>query len=267
MIKVITGTSVKDGAGVKLNRVIGTEKLDNVDPFLLLDEFRSDNKEDYISGFPMHPHRGFETITYMVKGKFIHRDSKGFEGELKDGEVQWMTAGKGITHEEMPIMDKGSLWGYQLWVNLPKSLKMTEPKYRHLKNEELLHYEDNGIYVKIISGEYNKVKGPIELYYEIDYFDVNISGGTFEKELKGSNLIYVHTGNVTLIDDKEYVVKAGDLAVISDIDKIKVKGEDGGFLFLSAKPLKEPIARFGPFVMNTMEEILQAIDDSNLGRL
>lgn len=267
MIKVVYGQSVSDGAGVKLNRVIGTSTLGDVDPFLLLDEFRSDNKDDYIGGFPMHPHRGFETITYMVKGSFIHRDSKGNVCDLKSGEVQWMTAGTGIIHEEMPAMENGHLWGYQLWINLPSNLKMVEPKYTHLRSEEMAVYKEDGLRVKIISGEYEDKIGPIELYFPVDYFDVTLKGGTFEKNLKGSNLVYVHTGKVKIIADEEVEVEEGNLCVISDWDKVKVRGEEGGFLFLSADPLKEPIARYGPFVMNTMDEILQAIDDNTFGVL
>lgn len=267
MIKLIYGENVIDGAGVKLNRVIGTKDLDHADPFLLLDEFRSDNKEDYIAGFPMHPHRGFETITYMVEGTFMHRDSKGNEGRLKSGEVQWMTAGKGIIHEEMPAMENGHLWGYQLWINLPAKLKMTEPKYRHLMSSEMPIVEGNGIRVKIISGVYEVNKGLIELYFPVDYFDVNINGGIFQKELKGTNLIYVHTGKVTVTADKELEVEAGNLCVITDYDKVQIKGDNSGFLFMSADAINEPIARYGPFVMNTMDEVLQAIDDNTDGIL
>lgn len=267
MIELFYGEHVSDGAGVTLNRVIGTKTLDNADPFLLLDEFRSNNREDYIAGFPMHPHRGFETITYMVQGNFTHRDSKGNQGSLKSGEVQWMTAGRGIIHEEMPAMENGQLWGYQLWINLPSRLKMTEPKYRHLTASDMPIIEQQGIKVKIISGEYNGAIGPIELYFPVNYFDVNISGGTFEKELKGTNLVYVHTGKVSVFADEKLEVEAGNLCLINNYNKVKVKGENAGFLFISADPLKEPIARYGPFVMNNMDEVLQAIDDNTEGKL
>jgi quercetin 2,3-dioxygenase len=267
VIKLIYGEQVSDGAGVKLNRVIGTKTLDNADPFLLLDEFRSNKKEDYIAGFPMHPHRGFETITYMVAGSFTHRDSKGNQGSLQSGEVQWMTAGKGIIHEEMPAMENGQLWGYQLWINLPAKLKMVEPKYRHLKSDDMPIVEQQGLKVKIISGEYDGTEGPIELYFPVDYFDVNINGGIFHKKLKGANLIYVHTGKIKVIADEEVEVEAGNMCLINDYDNVQVKGENAGFLFLSSEPIKEPIARFGPFVMNNMDEVLQAIDDNTDGVL
>lgn len=267
MIKVFKGEHVTDGAGVRLHRVIGTPELDNADPFLMLDEFRSHNKEDYIAGFPMHPHRGFETITYMVEGNFTHRDSKGNEGKLRSGEVQWMTAGKGIVHEEMPAMEDGHLWGYQLWINLPARLKMVEPKYRHLTTDQMSIIEDDGLRVKIISGEYNNTKGPIELYFPVDYFDVTMSGGEFQKKLRGSNIIYVHTGRINVIADKEQQVEAGELCLITDYETVQVKGDKAGFLYMSAEPLKEKIAKYGPFVMNTMDEIIQAVDDFNEGLL
>lgn len=267
MLRLIYGESVRDGAGVNLNRVIGTQTLDNADPFLLLDEFRSNNKEDYIAGFPMHPHRGFETITYMVEGSFTHKDSKGNEETLKSGEVQWMTAGKGIIHEEMPEMEDGQLWGYQLWINLPARLKMTEPKYRHLAASEMPIVKELGIEVKVISGEYKGTNTPIDLSFPVDYFDVRINGGVFEKKLKGTNLIYVHTGKVNIITEEEMEVEAGNMCLIDDCSNMQVASENAGFLFLSADPLMEPIARYGPFVMNNMDEILQAIDDNTNGVL
>jgi redox-sensitive bicupin YhaK (pirin superfamily) len=268
-VRLISGETVRDGAGVNLNRVIGTETVDNLDPFLLLDEFRSNNKEDYMAGFPMHPHRGFETITYMVEGSFTHTDSKGNKGSLKSGEVQWMTAGKGIIHEEMPAMLDGELWGYQLWINLPAKLKMTEPKYRHLTATEMPIVKEQGIAVKVISGEYKGTNTPIELNFPVDYYDVRINGGIFEQKLKGTNLIYVHTGKVNIVANKELEVESGNMCVINDYDyaNVQVSGENAGFLFISADPLNEPIARYGPFVMNTMDEILQAIDDNNNGVL
>ncbi|MDT8717154.1 pirin family protein [Clostridium sp. 19966] len=268
MIKIVKGQSVKDGAGVKLNRVIGTQNLDMADPFLMLDEFRNDDKKDYEAGFPMHPHRGFETITYMVEGSFTHRDSKGNVGNLNAGEVQWMTAGKGIIHEEMPAMENGHLWGYQLWINLPAKLKMVDPKYRHLTNEIMPIVKEDGINVKIISGEYHGAKGPVELYFDVDYFDVRLSEteGVFNKKVKGTNLVYVHTGKVEIQSEKSSVIEKGNLAVITDASEILVKGKDAGFLFLSADPINEPVAKYGPFVMNTTDELIEAVDDFNEGR-
>lgn len=268
MIKVIQGESVKDGAGVKLNRVIGTRSLDNANPFLLLDEFRSDNKDDYIAGFPMHPHRGMETITYMLEGSFIHRDSNKNEGKLNPGEVQWMTAGKGIRHEEMPAMDNGKLWGYQLWVNLPKKYKMVNPQYRHLKKNDIPVIKDSGIVVKIISGIYNNTESNLKTYLPVDYMDVYVNGGIFKKELKEVNLVYVHSGEIKISTSNETVsVSSKNMALIEDEKSISIEGNESGFLFISADKLDEPIAKYGPFVMNTMDEILQAIDDFNNGQL
>ena len=152
--RIVKGQSVSDGAGVKLNRIIGSTDVNNIDPFFLLDEFRSENPNDYIAGFPMHPHRGIETITYMIEGSFTHKDSRGGGGVLTSGEVQWMTAGKGIQHEEMPAMESGHLWGYQLWLNLPKKHKWVDPAYQHLGKENIPVFEKNGLKVVIISGEY-----------------------------------------------------------------------------------------------------------------
>jgi len=268
MIKVVNGQKVKDGAGVLLNRLIGTSNLDDANPFYLLDEFRSEDKADYMAGFPMHPHRGIETITYMVKGSFRHRDSKGNEGVLNAGDVQWMTSGKGILHEEMPIMKDGELWGYQLWINLPKELKMQEPKYRHISSEIIPIFQEGDVAVKVISGDYKNTKGVVETFQEINYFDVNMKQGKFVKEVSGATLIYVHTGEVqvSLNDDSIVKVKKGDMAVINDEEVIEVNSsETAGFLFINSNPINEPVAKYGPFIMNTMDEILQTIDDFNFG--
>jgi redox-sensitive bicupin YhaK (pirin superfamily) len=267
MVKIYKGQKVSDGAGVKLNRVIATQELDHVDPFFLLDEFRSDNKEDYIAGFPMHPHRGIETITYMKKGKFTHRDSKGNEGLLKAGEVQWMTAGKGILHEEMPAMEDGELWGYQLWVNLPAKLKMIEPEYRHIKSEEMPIINGDGYEVKLISGIFNGTAGPVKSSFPVDYMDIDIKSTSIILLAKTTNIIYVHTGEVKIEEEgKIYEILQGNMAVIENINEIHVSGEDAGLLFLSAEAINEPVYRYGPFVMNSSDEIIQAIDDFNQGK-
>jgi len=266
MMKVVKGQMVSDGAGVKLNRVIGTSELDNVDPFFLLDEFKSHNKEDYIAGFPMHPHRGIDTITYMLQGSFTHRDSRGNQGTLNAGDVQWMTAGKGIFHEEMPAMNEGQLWGYQLWINLPAKLKMIEPKYRHVKACEIPVIKEEGIEVRLIAGEFRGKTGVVEGNFPVNYMDVRLNTATFEFVAKGTNLVYVHTGSVQVISEIEKVeVVAGDLCIIEGTEGFKVYAEKAGFLFISSNPLKEPVARYGPIVMNNMDEILKAIDDFNDG--
>jgi redox-sensitive bicupin YhaK (pirin superfamily) len=267
MIKIYKGQKVSDGAGVKLNRVIATQELDHVDPFFLLDEFRSDNKEDYIAGFPMHPHRGIETITYMKKGKFTHRDSKGNKGVLKAGEVQWMTAGKGILHEEMPAMEDGELWGYQLWVNLPAKFKMIEPQYRHIKETDMPLIKGDGYEVKLISGVYNGTEGPVKSTFPVDYMDIEIEQTSVELQTKSVNIIYVHTGEVEVSDNGEkYNISQGNMAVAENVSMLQVHGNKAGFLYLSAEPIKETVYRYGPFVMNSSEEIIQAIDDFNEGK-
>ena len=165
IVRVIQGVPTSDGAGVKLKRVIGTRELDHLDPFLLLDEFKNDNPDDYLAGFPEHPHRGFETVTYMMAGAFTHRDSKGHEGHLTAGSIQWMTAGRGLIHSEMPEQSDGLAWGFQLWLNLPAKLKMTEPKYQDIAQESLPVVETKGLRVKILAGEYESVRSPAQSFH------------------------------------------------------------------------------------------------------
>ena len=267
--RIIKGQQVSDGAGVKLNRLIASSSVNNIDPFFLLDEFRSDDPNDYIAGFPMHPHRGIETITYMIEGSFTHRDSRGGGGVLKSGEVQWMTAGKGIQHEEMPAMESGHLWGYQLWLNLPKKHKWVEPAYQHLGKEDIPVYETNGLKVVIISGSYKELTGPASNYVPSEYYDVYLDNKrSFELQTKKdySSLIYIHSGE---IDIDGQVIPAGHLVEFNEDLPLEIKtvSDKAGFLFLSAKPNNEPYYRGGPFVMNTREEIMQAFDDYQNGKL
>src|SRR6202453_2993114 len=175
--QLIKGQNTSDGAGVKLKRVIASQELDHLDPFLLLDEFRNDNPEDYAAGFPDHPHRGFETVTYLLSGAFTHRDSHDNEGHLKSGAIQWMTAGKGLIHSEMPEQTDGLAWGYQLWLNLPAKLKMTEPKYQDIPAEDLPLVDKDGVRAKILAGSYNGVKSPGKSFIPIDYFDLHLAPG------------------------------------------------------------------------------------------
>lgn len=267
--RVIKGQKVKDGAGVVLNRIIGNFELNNIDPFFLLDEFRSENPDDYIAGFPMHPHRGIETITYMVEGSFRHSDSRGGGGLLNSGDVQWMTAGKGIQHEEMPEMQDGRLWGYQLWLNLPAKHKWVEPKYQHLAKENIPVVEANGVRIIIISGNYYGVKGPAENYVASTYFDVYLSKvNKFEYKLPDecNSIIYLHTG-ILNIDGN--IIENQNLIEFTPGSSLMVKSvsDNAGFLLLSAKPNNEPYYRGGPFVMNTKEEILRAFDDFKNGKI
>ncbi len=265
----VKGFHVVDGAGVHINRIIGSPDLDHIDPFVLLDEIRSSHPDDYIAGFPTHPHRGIETITYMIHGRFRHRDSRGGGGLLTDGCVQWMTAGRGILHSEMPEPVEGELQGYQLWLSLPARHKMVEARYQHLSPEMIPVVEHKGIKVYVISGEFGGKAGPAENWVKTDYFDVRAEAGAefiYELEEGVNSFLYVHTGEVETDGEqagpRELVeLSGGDSAVI------RAGSPGAGFLFLCAHPNNEPIARGGPFVMNTAEEIRQAFEDYRNGVL
>ncbi|HUO56743.1 MAG TPA: pirin family protein [bacterium] len=272
--QIIKGQNTSDGAGVKLKRIIGTQELNQLDPFLLLDEFKNDNPDDYAAGFPDHPHRGFETITYMMAGAFTHRDSKGHEGHLTAGSVQWMTAGKGIIHSEMPEQTNGLAWGYQLWLNLPAKLKMTEPKYQDISSDKLPVVEIDGTRVKILSGEYEGAKSPGKSFIPFTYLDVQLKPGaafTHPAPAGQNAFIYVIEGKAKTGPDAEpSYVKSGYLGVFSRGDQVQVQAEGKEplrFLFASAQALNEPVVRGGPFVMNTMGDLKQAFYDYQTGNL
>ncbi len=270
---IFNGNKTSDGDGVQLTRIIGTSELDMLDPFLMLDAFGSDKPLDYIGGFPSHPHRGFETVTYMLAGKMRHNDSAGNEGVIEPGGIQWMTAGKGIIHSEMPEQDQGLLAGLQLWVNLPASEKMTEPKYQEYGKQDVpTEQDDDGIKINVIAGTTkNGTSGIIknDIINPI-YWHVNINGHTDFNQLipEGHNaFIYVLDGNISIGDDETNVNK-GQLAVISNGSHVKLRSQDSGqFVLIAGKPLNEPVARGGPFVMNTKQEIYQAFADYKSGRL
>jgi redox-sensitive bicupin YhaK (pirin superfamily) len=259
-----------DGAGVKLTRIIGTPQINQLDPFLLLDAFGSDNPQDYITGFPPHPHRGFETVTYMLAGKMRHQDSAGNEGVIESGGVQWMTAGKGIIHSEIPEQEQGLLSGFQLWVNLPKSHKMTKPAYQEKNREEILVEERHGVKVKVIAGQtQHGIQGVINNAFVMPiYWDIHqCAEALFDDSItQGHNaFIYVYEGEIQLTGSNEIVSK-GEIAILSDGDVIEVKALNAAkYLLIAGKPLNEPIARGGPFVMNTREEINQAFVDYQAG--
>ncbi len=266
--KVIKGLSTSDGAGVKLTRIIGSSDLNMLDPFLLFDEFGSDNPNDYIAGFPPHPHRGFETITYMLNGKFCHKDSAGNEGILTDGSVQWMTAGKGVIHSEMPKQTKGLVRGFQLWMNLPKKLKMIDPAYNDISAEQIPRINFDGGIIKIIAGKYLENIGPGKPHTGMLYYDINLENNrNFEISINdGWNVfIYVYEGSIIL--DK--IIPKGYLTVLNQLGKIKLNGDSDGarFILVAGEPLNEPVARGGPFVMNTKSEVLQAFADYQNGVL
>ncbi len=267
--RILTGRPATDGAGVRMTRVIATPELDHFDPFLLLDEFRSDDSNDYIAGFPDHPHRGFETVTYMLAGAMQHGDNQGNTGLLGPGSVQWMTAGRGIVHSEMPQQEDGLMWGFQLWVNLPASDKMTDPRYQDIPAGDVPELAlDDGVAVKIIAGELDGVSGPVRgVATDPRYFDVRIpAGGRVSLPTpEGHNaFVYVYEGAVSIGDEE---VARGHIALLDDGDVVNVAAAaDAKALLIAGRPLNEPVARYGPFVMNTQDEIRQAVMDYQTGR-
>jgi len=271
IVKLVTGQPTSDGAGVRLTRVIGTPALDHLDPFLLLDEFKSDKADDYLAGFPDHPHRGFETVTYMLAGAMRHRDHVGNQGELVAGSVQWMTAGRGIVHSEMPRQTDGLMWGFQLWVNLPARDKMTAPRYQDIAPEKIPEVElAPGVRARVIAGEAAGVRGPAEgIVTQPLYLDVRMDAGarvSVDVPAGHNAFAYVYEGRAEVAGQE---VHAGQLAVLGDGDAVTVAatGSPARLLLLAARPLGEPIARYGPFVMNTREELVQAAEDYRSGRL
>jgi len=262
-----------DGAGVTLRRSIGSQMLSELDPFLLLDNFGTDNPDDYIAGFPDHPHRGFETVTYMIKGLMRHRDNTGAEGLLGPGGVQWMTAGRGIVHSEMPEQREGEMSGFQLWVNLPADRKMCAPRYQDIDPEGVPAVTtETGTDIRIIAGTVNgpdgQVNGPINgIAIEPTYLDITLgAGGVHEQGIPDGHtaFVYVFDGEAEIAGQG---IEVDHLAVLGDGDGVRISSSAGGRLILVAgRPFNEPIARYGPFVMNTKDEIRQAIDDFQNGR-
>ena len=267
--QIVAGMATQDGAGVQLTRILGSSRLDHLDPFLLLDEFKSNNPNDYIAGFPSHPHRGFETVTYLKHGNFRHKDSRGNEGFLVPGSVQWMTAGRGIVHSEMPEQNEGLLWGFQLWINLPSSLKMIDPRYQDIPPDQIPVVPHREGTVKVIAGEFNGARGPADTHLSVIYFDVALSANEEFAHPVGSAmncLSYLYEGRV--VWDRK-TVESGHLIVAGAGDEIRVQAEGGAarFLLIAAERIGEPIARAGPFVMNTDEELRRAFSDYQAGIL
>jgi redox-sensitive bicupin YhaK (pirin superfamily) len=269
----IRGQPTSDGAGVNMTRVIGSGALDSVDPFLLLDEFRSDDPNDYVAGFPNHPHRGFETVTYMLAGRMRHQDNQGNSGLLGPGSVQWMTAGRGIVHSEFPEQEQGLMWGFQLWVNLPAKDKMTAPRYQDIQADRIPSVEiAPGVHVRVLAGEVGGVAGPVGgVATEPVYFDLELAAGAaYIATLPPDHnaFAYVFEGEAA-IGAAGTRLERGELALLTRGAQLPVKaGEKGARLIVVAgKPLNEPVARYGPFVMNTPEEIHQAFADYQAGRL
>ncbi len=275
VIEIIKPQTVIEGAGVRLKRSIATATLDHLDPFLLFDHFGTDNPDDYIKGFPMHPHRGIETVTYMINGHVNHKDSIGNSGSIGSGDIQWMTAGGGIMHEEMPQPAQGEMVGFQLWVNLPARLKMTKPRYQDILSNQIPEVtREDGVKIRVIAGEVDGVRGAIsEILADPVYLDVSIPAkGSFSHpvEKEHTAFAYVFEGRGFFGTDKnaqQSSVSQPGLVVLGDGDYIQAgaANEPVRFLLISGKPLNEPIARYGPFVMNTQEEIQQALKDLRNG--
>ncbi len=272
--RIITGNETQDGAGVRLTRVFPAGQLSMLDPFLLLDVFHSDDPQDYIAGFPPHPHRGFETVTYLLAGRMRHRDSAGHSGVVKTGGVQWMTAGRGIEHSEMPEQRDGLLKGFQLWVNLPAAQKMAEPSYQELAPEEIPEeVRDNGVKLRVIAGKTTLgTQGNIKkIAADPSYFDVAMPMHAKYHETiprEHNAFIYLISGEVEVLDAQHSATRISDgqLAVLQEGDGVKIRAlSDSRLLLIAGRPLNEPIARHGPFVMNTFEEIQQAYRDYNNG--
>ncbi len=269
--RVVAGQPTSDGAGVKLTRVLTQPLQRRLDPFLMLDAFGTDDPKDYIAGFPNHPHRGFETVTYMIAGRMRHRDNAGHEGLLTNGSVQWMTAGRGIIHSELPEQEDGRMEGFQLWLNLPAKDKMRAPWYRDIANEEIPEFTtDQGVRVRVIAGSSHGVDGAMQREVtEPLYLDIELpAGATFEQSLpSGHNaFVYVYRGGVT-IEGSDVPVQRMAILDNNGGDGVRfTAAAPSRVLLIAGKPLNEPIAQYGPFVMNSNQEIFEAVQDYQNGR-
>ena len=270
--RLVRGMPTSDGAGVKLTRLLGTPELPDLDPFLLLDQFGTDRAEDYLAGFPDHPHRGFETVTYMLEGRMRHRDNHGNEGLLVPGSVQWMSAGSGLVHSEMPEQLDGAMRGFQLWVNLPAKDKMRTPRYQEFAPENIPEATPAaGVRAKVIAGSIGEVVGPVQaVAAQPIYFDIALDASAeYVQQLPSEHTAFacIYEGSA-VFGEPATTVDAISLAVFGPGDAVRMRaGKDGARLILVAgKPFNEPVARYGPFVMNTREEIIQAVEDFRAGR-
>lgn len=270
--RIVEGIATSDGAGVKLTRVLTGKLQRRLDPFLLLDSFGSNDPDDYIAGFPDHPHRGFETVTYMLSGRMRHRDSAGHEGLLEGGGVQWMTAGRGVIHSEIPEQKNGVMEGFQLWLNLPAQRKMVNPWYRDFRGEDIPEYATaDGVTVRIIAGASNGVVGAVTREVtEPLYLDIHLpAGGVFSTALPATHnaFVYVYRGAVEIGGTLVQSRRMGILGNTPEADGVTLAAtQDARLLLVAGRPLNEPIMQHGPFVMNTQEEINQALEDFGSGR-
>ena len=275
--KVLNSQPTIEGAGVHLKRAFGYPQVPELDPFLLLDDFHSNNPDEYIKGFPWHPHRGIETITYVLYGKVEHGDSMGNKGTIYSGEVQWMTAGSGIIHQEMPKgQEDGLIWGFQLWANLPASHKMMDPRYRDVKQDQIPEIDlDDGVNVKIICGELNGIKGPVQgIVIDPEYLDITVpQKSSFRHSVKRRHkaFAYIIEGEGRfgqgMVSNARKMVGPESLVIFDDGDEVAISTEDRPVraLFVSGKPIGEPVAWHGPIVMNTQEELRIAFEEYENG--
>ncbi|HSI49637.1 MAG TPA: pirin family protein [Ideonella sp.] len=272
--RLVAGQATSDGAGVKLTRVLTQDLQYRLDPFLMLDAFGSDSADDYIAGFPNHPHRGFETVTYMIAGRMRHRDSAGHEGLLQNGGVQWMTAGRGLVHSELPEQESGRMEGFQLWLNLPAKDKMVPAWYRDIPSAEIPEFRAEGVTVRVIAGEATGVKGAIQRQHtEPLYLDIHLApGASFAQALPAEfhAFAYVYRGEAQIGDKPVPLQRMAILAQDQGSDGVAIRNEGDAelrLLLIAGRPLREPIAQYGPFVMNTNEQVFQAVEDFRAGRL
>jgi hypothetical protein len=260
--KIITSKPTLEGAGVRLRRIFGSDEIPAFDPFLLLDHFGSDNPDDYIKGFPWHPHRGIETVTCMIRGEVAHGDSIGNTGVIRSGDIQWMTAGSGIIHQEMPQPYKGTMTGFQLWVNLPRNRKMTEPRYRGLTKKDMVTVQKDDAEINIIAGQMSDKRGPVrDLFVDVEYFDVHLAGDFTYGTKKRTAVLYVYEGSVTIGGTE---VSSNHGSLLTEKGDIAVQG-NAKFLLVAGDPLHEPIAWGGPIVMNTQDELAKAFQELDQG--
>ena len=273
--RLVTGQATQDGAGVKLTRVLTQDLQRRLDPFLMLDNFASDDPDDYLAGFPDHPHRGFETVTYMIAGRMRHRDSAGHEGLLQNGGVQWMTAGRGLVHSELPEQEQGAMEGFQLWLNLPARSKLCDPWYRDIQSAEIPEFTTaGGVLVRVIAGQANGVAGAVQREAtEPLYLDLHLGAGArFEQALPAGHnaFLYVYRGQVEVVQPggAGTVVPRQRMAIlVNEGDGVALHApESARALLIAGRPLREPIAQYGPFVMNTRDELMQAVEDFRSGR-
>jgi redox-sensitive bicupin YhaK (pirin superfamily) len=272
---LVRGQDTQDGAGVRLIRVLSHDLQTRLDPFLMLDAFGSDKPDDYIAGFPNHPHRGFETVTYMIAGRMRHKDSAGNEGLLQNGGVQWMTAGRGLTHSEMPEQEEGAMEGFQLWLNLPAINKLCAPGYRDIQSDDIPEVTTgNGVLVRVIAGESHGVDGAVHREHThpifLDMQFPNVNDTVFEQTLPATHnaFVYVYRGGLEVVQGNQTTaVPVQRMAVLrNDGDGVVLRAQaNTRAILIAGQPLGEPIAQYGPFVMNTREELVQAVEDFRAG--